>query len=108
MPSCNCEHERWNTTSVQHIVVDIFENRHNPNDNNNRMECLHDFIAWCETQPDEYFPRYGIESMYSKVFLRELYRYLSESHFNQSTGEDLVTFMNSLLAQHGKPRSRYA
>ena len=108
MPSCNCVHERWNTTSVKDIVTEVFNNRYNLSEFNSRMECFHDFIAWYETQPDEYFPRYGLESMYSKIILRELYNYLSDLPSDQSnnniTADAFITFCNTLLDQHGRPR----
>jgi hypothetical protein len=93
-------------------MIQIFENRHNPSEFTSSTECFRDFIAWCETQPDEYFPTHGVESMYSKIFLRELYTYLSALPNNQSDdnspADALVSFFNSLLDQHGRPRCRYA
>lgn len=93
-------------------MVEIFNNRHNPGEFNNHMECFHDFVLWRETQPNEYFPTHGVESMYSKIFLRELYDYLVELPNNQSednSAEDaFMTFFSSLLDQYGKPRWRYA
>lgn len=67
--------------------------------------------AWRDTQPDEYFPQTGIESMYSKIFLREIYRYLSDFLYNQPDDNPVIpftTFMNSLLDQYGRPRRQYA
>lgn len=100
--------EAWNTTHVQHIVYAIFENKNVPENFNFMMQSFKKFIVWRNEQPDEYIPQTGLETMYTKAFLQDVYEYCEKltliEEDEKEAKEALNIFLTDMLTKHGKPR----
>lgn len=77
--------EKWNTTSVQFLIIAIIETRDSINHFNFVLECFDKFIAWRRTQPPDYIPSTGLESMYS---VEELYQIREFFRENMPKGDE--------------------
>jgi hypothetical protein len=74
----NAEYEKWNTTSVQSVRATWVSHSKDEEEWGLARQLLQGFIDWRKEQPDEYIPKSGVETMYSKEYLQEDYEYLLE------------------------------
>lgn len=100
----NTKYESWNTTHIQHLWIALLEETENSDTFKELMECFRKFIEWRNLQPDEYFPATGLETMYSKAFLKELYQYFEKYNPTENVNESKKEFIMELIEKHDKPR----
>ena len=106
---------KWTAAKVRELVVQLTWERVRGEDVFFRclMERLGRFVAWRDTQPDEYFPlETDPESMYAKGVLKNMYAFFEASSKRDPLSKDdqrvflleFETEWNSALNTFGSPR----
>ena len=69
----NPQYERWNTTSVDHILLSL-EGNDDEKCQRLALEILEGFLVWYKNNKyDRYYPDHGLQAMYSYSCLENIY-----------------------------------
>lgn len=103
-----CPFEQWDTTLVQHLCDALWQERKNKEIVDALMTLLKKFHEWRDDQPDEYFPRSGCETMYSKDYIRVVYEYFKSGNPKEEDDTEaraaFFKFYTDILGKYDKRR----